>query len=396
MDLTAWLLRHTPVRPLVVTVPGGTEARLVVERISRERGWPPALSPAEANLLVVAGPDSAAIQSSVDQVWSTMPAPRARADVRTAGDAQAVLDEATVALRDAHHQRGQTTPTEGAPPPAEHHNSGHDEHSGHDMHGHHGHDMGEMEMPGGVPMADRAEDRDGLKLDQLTVPLGPALPDWPVGLVVHTRMQGDIVQRADVELLGVGGAAGESWWDRPCRRSESGERVAIGAAARLLAARRLDSCATMLAITGWPDASVTARRLRDDTLSGRSPDQVRAPLLAWATRVRRSRTLRWLLAGVGQTPDEPSTPNRLAGDALTRLHRWVDSAVRASEHLDDGGALSADPQDWLQFDHASDTRWTIDALPHLLMGSEFAVARLIVASLDPDVDVLSGHEAHHG
>ncbi|MGH3451073.1 MAG: hypothetical protein ACRDQW_10180, partial [Haloechinothrix sp.] len=235
MDLTAWLLRHTPVRPLVVTVPGGTEARLAVERISRERGWPPALSPAEANLLVVAGPDSAAIQSSVDQVWSTMPAPRARADVRTAGDAQAVLDEATVALRDAHHQRGQTTPTEGAPPPAEHHNSGHDEHSGHDMHGHHGHDMGEMEMPGGVPMADRAEDRDGLKLDQLTVPLGPALPDWPVGLVVHTRMQGDIVQRADVELLGVGGAAGESWWDRPCRRSESGERVANGAAARLLA-----------------------------------------------------------------------------------------------------------------------------------------------------------------
>jgi hypothetical protein len=49
------------------------------------------------------------------------------------------------------------------------------------------HDMGEVDMgmPGGLPMAERGEDRDRLKLDRLHVPLGPVLPDWPAGLLVR-------------------------------------------------------------------------------------------------------------------------------------------------------------------------------------------------------------------
>ncbi|WP_433473669.1 hypothetical protein ACQPZP_33380 [Spirillospora sp. CA-142024] len=50
-------------------------------------------------------------------------------------------------------------------------------------------------------MADRADDRDGLKLDVLHVPLEPALASWPADLVVHLTLQGDVVQAAEVGVM---------------------------------------------------------------------------------------------------------------------------------------------------------------------------------------------------
>ncbi|MFL6122163.1 hypothetical protein [Actinophytocola sp.] len=200
---------------------------------------------------------------------------------------------------------------------AEHTETGH---GGHSSHGGHDHHMAGMDMPGGVPMADRAPDRDGLMLDQLHVPLGPALPLWPPGLIVHTTLQGDVIQDASVERLD---GVDDFWAPHPT-------------------ARRLDACACLLALAGWTDAAVTAQRLRDAALLGRLSE---AAHQRWAGKVRRSRTLRWLLAGLGTTP---------AGDALDRLHRWLDLA-----------------------DHET----TVEDLPDLLNGTELAAARLIVASL---------------
>lgn len=344
MGLTAWLLRHTPPRPLVATVPGGTGARLAVERLVRERGWRFAASPAEANVLVVAGPVGSDVEPYVARVWEQLPAPRARADVRSAPAAAAELTAAAARLRDVDHQRQQAERTPPAQP------VGHETHGGHDMREQHGHDMGGMAMPGGVPMAGRAEDRDGLMLDRLHLPLGPVLPDWPAGLIVRTSLQGDVVQHATVETLDPGPAA---FW--PGRTGN--------------AARALDSCARLLSVAGWVDAASVARRLRDAALHDAMPTGLMA---TWARRVRRSRTLRWLLAGVGVTPDDASTPSELRGDALARLHRWLDPAPEPAT--------------------AASTQWTLDHLPDLLAGSELAGARLIVASLDPDLEVL----AHHG
>lgn len=401
--MSSWLLRHTPPRPLVVTAPGGTEARLAVERAMRERGWRPAMSPAEANVLVVAGVPGHALEPYVQQVWDSIPAPRARANVTGPHDTAQQLDMASLALRDVDRQREQAarpadghddhhTPAEHSQQdmaPAEHdenpeHRESHDDHgdgqashngdshAGHMSHGDHGghdHHMGGMDMPGGIPMADRADDRDGLKLDQLHVPLGPALPLWPTGLIVHTRLQGDVIQHATVERLDSGHG---SFW-----LGSSGET-----GTRQVVARRLDSCARLLALAGWTDASVLAQRLRDETL-GEDPVTDLVPRLRkWAGRVRRSRTLRWLLAGVGSTPDDPATPPPLAGDALARLHRWLDVATHAPGQL----ALP----------DRHEAQWTVDALPALLEGTELAVARLVVASLDPDLDLLAHHEAHHG
>jgi hypothetical protein len=356
MGMTSWLLRHTRPSPLVVTAPGGTAARLAVERYARERGWRLALNPAEANMLVVAG---GGLEPYATRVWQTVPAPRVRVDV--VADVPAELTAALAALHDASEQRRQATrahpamgqddhaghphdehaehadhpgmPAAGhaehdetagrGDEPAHDHHSHHDDHSahgqpavahaGHMSHGGHDHHMAGMELPGGVPMADRAPDRDGLKLDQLHVSLGPALPLWPPGLIVHTRLQGDVIQDATVERLD--GPQDSFWSAHPV-------------------AHCLDASARLLALAGWADAATTAQRLRDQALDGAVPKE---PLRRWADGVRRSRTLRRLL------PD----------DVLDRLHGWLD------RH---------EPQ------------WTVDALPEVLAGTELATARLIVAS----------------
>ncbi|WP_024874798.1 hypothetical protein [Saccharomonospora piscinae] len=346
MDLTAWLLRLTPLRPFVIATPGGTGARVAVERLVRERGWQPAASPAEGNILVVAGPVSEDLRPAVEQVWSLFPRPCARADIGSASAAPARLAAAADALGDPDRQRRPRA-----------------------AHPHHDRSGAEP------PMADRAQDRDGLMLDRLHVPLGPVLPDWPAGLVVRTALQGDVIQDATVTTTGLGHARQASPWDSPTG----------------FVARRLDSCARLLSVVGWPDASATARRLRDDVLRsdvlrGDRRARTATALARWAGRVRRSRTLRWSLVGVGPTPPVPSTLPELGGDAWDRLGSWLDSAVRTFDRPGSAAGLGRAPE----------TRWALEALPTLLDGTELACARILVASLDPDLDTLARREAPHG
>ena len=346
MDLIGWFLKHTPPRPFVIATPGGALGRFAVERVVRERGWSAARSPAEANVLVVAGPPTSGFENYIDRVWDTIPTPRARTQITTAAEAPTALDAAVDRLHDRVRQRDEAArrPDElpggvhemscgsgmscgSAMPDMEH--AGHQQEADHQHEQHHGHDMAGMEMPGGVPMADRAVDRDGLTLDVLHVPLGPTLSDWPEGLVVHTVLQGDVVQEAHVELLD--GGHHTSW------------RVEVADPALV---HRLDSAARLLSVAGWQDAATAARRLRDDALAGAPGPE----LPRWAKRVRRSRTLRWSLSGVGEYEGV---------DALGRLYRWIDG---------EDEALSP------------------DILPNLLVGAELAAARLIVASLGLDLD----------
>jgi hypothetical protein len=371
MDLTAWLLGRTPVRPLIATTVGGTGVRLAVEQEVRRRGWRPALNAAEANLLVVAGPDDPAMTPYVDAVWRLVPAPRARIHLAETSEIEAALSDAEQRLRSrgeqrsavedghhveaepighggnqhhAHHGEEQHSaheehgPQHGHAEPSGHDEPGGMDHSAHMDHGHHGHDMSGMEMPGGIPMADRADDRDGLKLDRLTVPLGPVLPAWPAGLLVRTVLQGDVVQEAVVETVMTPRHEMPAFWDSEVR----------------IAARRLDSCVRLLTVAAWEHAAVTAARLRDDLLAGEDPGP---RLTRWAKQVRRSRVLRWSLAGIGVQAG--------SGDAWDRLIHWIGEA--------------SDPVD-------EDPAAILDALPGLLEGTEFATARLIVASLDPDLE----------
>jgi hypothetical protein len=199
-------------------------------------------------------------------------------------------------------------------------------------------------MVAGLPMAEVGPDRDGLTLDRLHVPLGPVLPDWPAGLVVRVTLQGDVIQEASAEVLDAGRAVPFGWPSA--------------------AARELDGLARVLGVAGWPSAAGEARRLRDAVLAGAEVDAEAAALLR---RIRRSRTLRWLIRGI------PAGPTDVAALLAARL-----SALEAAL-----GGTSPEPQ------HGGLPQESHLAAAHLgdlLVGAELAAARLIVAAADPETD----------
>ncbi|MFH8616006.1 hypothetical protein ACH4E8_13165 [Streptomyces sp. NPDC017979] len=368
MGLRAALRRAAVARPgvLLVARPGGTAVRLAAEAEVRRRGWPQVSAPAAANLLVVAG-DGAGEDGWVEAVWRQVPAPRARVTLPAPSSVAARLDAGAALLTREPVPSAPYAPRDPADPA----------------------DLHAAERV----MADRAADRDGLRLDVLHLPLGPALADWPCGLVLDTALQGDVVQRADVRCLPAPEGT-QPYWNEPWLRALRGRAVTRDEAARRRCAAHLDSLGRFLAVSGWPAAAVSARRLRDGVVAGAAPDP--GPFVR---RVSRSRTLRWLTAGLGPLPSSRAHelgvtgPALVAdGDALDRVHVWLDDVVRSAADFGDLRPLS--------HTEAQGPRGRVDraqppsaalllALEQLLPGTEFAAARLIVASLDPDVDELA-------
>jgi hypothetical protein len=400
VGVTGLLVRAGAARPhvLVAAMPGGTAVRLAAEEQLRRRGWPAAPSPADADVLLVAGAPAAGIAAAVEATWAAVPAPRVRALVTSPGEVAAALDAARAEL--ATGARRWLPAGEGSFPP-DGHGSGADGPGGsHDAHGTAGHqDMGDMdmEMPAGLPMAGRGEDRDGLKLDQLHVRLGPVLSGWPAGLVVRLTLQGDVVQHAETAVMGLADGAG-SFWTEPWRRAAAGELVTTGVAARRRAAAHLDSLGRFLDLAGGDDAAAAARRLRDDTLGGRPAPVLGPAVRRLAVRVTRSRVLAWSTRGAGMLPPGESAAAgeagpawRAGGDVTDRYRCWSRELVGLTAAFDDGSRLdpaALEPPrgrlDGAQAPSAS----LLAVLPRLLTGAEFAAARLIVASLDPDLDEL--------
>lgn len=376
MGLSAWLLRRaaSAPRPLIVGVPYGTQTRLSVEAELARRGWVQALSPAEASMLVVCGNPGEELDQAIQQVWAAIPTPRAL--VQSPTDVAQALDAAQSHLSDAPAQWHDAANRLTFPDmhdisgnddtPSEHgHDTpdgrGHDMQGEHDMQsgGGHGGGMGHehhMGSPGGLKMAERADDRDGLKLDQLHLPLGPILPDWPTGLVVDTLLQGDVIQQATVRIV-TPASTGTPFWDQPWIAAEQGIPVTRGQAERRIAARHLDSLGRLLAVAGWPTEAARARRLRDQVLQGGTP---KAEFARFARRVGNSRTLRWMLRDVPPTMDA-----------------WLARTTTALDTADDDSPLG---------NRRGLGRGLLAVLPELLEGKELATARLIVAALDPDVE----------
>jgi hypothetical protein len=381
MDLIERLRRWAVARPrvLVVDAPGSAALRWTVEAELDRRGWPLALSPAEADLLLVMGAPGEELGRAVDVVWSQVPAPRHRASISTGDEVAPALDAAVEALAEAAG-RGQPG-DDGRPRPGDlleqrgggsHGDHTGMEHGGMDPDGHdedlahadgHGMDHAGMDHAGmdhagmdhsghggmdvaGLPMAGTVPDRDGLRLDALQVSLGPVLACWPTGLLLHGQLQGDVLSR--VRLTWVDADTGD---DGPvCDRDD----------ARFLA---LDHLSRFLEVAGWPTAARDARRARDRLRSADPADAAAGHRLAvrLARRVRRSRTLAWSVRGVGAI--EHAEPGDLDGDVLDRVRRWCE--------------LTAAPE--LQAGAPPDV--PLEQVAPLLEGTELAAARLVVASL---------------
>ncbi|MHA6616731.1 hypothetical protein [Pseudonocardia sp. DLS-67] len=337
MDLTALLLRVAARRPhvLVVAGPGATGVRLALETALARRGWPVATGPADADVLAVAGTPGSQLAAVVDAVWEQVPAPRARIEVTDPANVDDRLDAAAAQLarpvsgNEGHGTRIHSRPREGEN--AEHGGGHHDHHHGGPV--------------AGLPMAELGPDRDGLTLDRLHVPLGPVLPDWPAGLVVRATLQGDVIQEAAAEVLDAGRAEPFAW-PSPV-------------------ARELDGLARFLGVAGWSSVAGRARRLRDAALAG---DEIETEATALVRRIRRSRTLRWMIRGI------PAGPTDVAALLEARLGA-IEAALRvgAPPEPQQGGFAPVQPEQ----SHLAAT---------LLVGAELAAARLIVAALDRETD----------
>ncbi|WP_231251894.1 hypothetical protein [Nocardioides furvisabuli] len=229
-----------------------------------------------------------------------------------------------------------------------------------------------MEMsPGGIPLAEGGEDRDGLEMDVLQVRFGPVLPHWPAGLVLRCSLQGDVIVEAQAEL--VDGAARQ-------------EDDVIGPA------RGIDNIASLLALTGWDDAAAEARRIRDTALEP-GDGAAGSDLERLRRRVRRSWTLRWSLRGVRRLSDEGAhargLPADAVGDTYDRLIGMLDRAVAgvAATAAGDTGRTNV-----------ADRTLSTDHLAPLVTGLDLATARLVLASLDVH-ELVAGqaeHEVSHG
>lgn len=412
------VLRRMAVRRphvLLVPVPGATGVRLAAERLLRERGWPLADSPAAADILLVCGQPGRSLADAVDQLWRQVPGPRAQARVASPDQVAAELDRTVRQLAETGAQRRDAVdrpPADTAPVDMRSDDMGSDDDAGMDMGSGDdagmdmgsgddgGMDMGEMDRPAGLMMADRGEDRDGLKLDQLHVQLGPVLPDWPAGLVLHVVLQGDVIQQAELDLGPVEQtAAGEPFWDRPLLATGS---VGRDLARRRTAAAHLDSAHRLLAVAGWEDASSTAALLRDELLDDELlDDQVGQRVARFARRVGRSRTLRWSTRGLGVLSGDDAMAAgiggpalRAAGDVHDRLTRWLSEAAGAlqrtdaEDHPGEGSRGQLRPDGATPVDRAP-SRAVTEVIPSLVTGLDIAGARLVIASLDPDTDELA-------
>jgi len=395
VGLTGRLLRSTAARPhvLVVAAPGSTAIRLDVERQLAARGWPASGGPADADVLALCGTPEPRLAAAVEAAWAQLPGPRVRLHLTAVRDVAATLDEVPAGLADLRAQRADARQRPAQPRPPEPASPGDMGSGGMDMGGMDmgGMDMGGMEMPAGLGMADRAEDRDGLKLDQLHLRLGPVLPDWPAGLVLDLTLQGDVVQHAAVDTW-TGPRTAEPFWAGPARRARRGEPVPAGQVARYRAAADLDSAGRLLAVAGWADRATAARRLRDDLLSGAGDSaglERRARQLA--ARVTRSATLRWSLRGLGRIDADPAgagstaDPRPPGSDVQDRLCRWLTDAVHA---LGPDGPGSGADHPGAPGGDAGPTAAVVRLLPSLVTGLDLAAVRLVVASLDPDLDAI--------
>ena len=92
-------------RVLVVEVPGHWATRMEVEHQLLRRGWRPAWTPADADVLAVCGVPGPELSELVDRLWEQMPGPRVRADITSPGTVGSALDDAAALLLDTPQHR---------------------------------------------------------------------------------------------------------------------------------------------------------------------------------------------------------------------------------------------------------------------------------------------------
>ncbi len=378
MGLKKMLARAAVARCHVFLVEGyaGSLSRMAVERDIAGKGWVEALSPGDADILCICGDVPDDQTDAVERLWDQLPGPRSRTLVTGPEHPGRALDGCVSELLDVGEQfrleAERTAPELKQDDDGGMNDGGGDSqmnmdhegmnHGGKDDGGgdsqmnmdhggmsHGGMDHGgmDMPMPGGIGLAGEGKDRDGLDLDVLKVPLGPFLPFWPAGLVLHCELQGDIVFAARAEYAfdpstetHVGGPLG----------TERGALV-----------RQSDLASRLLQLAGAAREAAKVRGVRDAALDGGALDECRRSLAAIGAQLRRDWLLRRTLQGVGRIPQGRESGELGGTDAWDRLLAMLDTRVAGT------ASAGAHP---------------VGVLSDLVRGLELSVVRLVVASLD--------------
>ncbi|MDJ0313520.1 hypothetical protein [Arthrobacter sp. H35-D1] len=357
----------------ILEIPGHLMLRMQVEASIAARGWVLAEAPADADVLLIVGEAPDAFIEIADGVWNQIPSPRHRTSVAAVAAISETLDAVPAVLRDEQQQsrdaRQRPQHVIGGSAESEHSDGSDSSGDGHgdgamDMEGM---DMGmdmDMSGPAGIPLASGDEsDRDGLEMDIIHLTLGPVLPDWPAGLVVHCTLHGDVIGDAAMEFLPGTGT----------NKSLDAIPAGLPAGPTTRAAMLCDAAGYLLAVAGWETVALKVRRIRDGLITGNAPEQMAVRLSRVYRQLERSRTLRWSLAGI---------PKAVDIGARTVLLGWLESAAA---HLAEG-ELEPDGSVWPA---------SLEDVRTALLGQELSVARLIVACVEPSrIAELSG--AVHG
>jgi hypothetical protein len=341
MGLTDRLLSAAARRPhvMLVPAPGHATVRWAAEDALDRLGWPRAASPAAADILLCCGPVGPQLTGPVDVAWGAMPGPRVRMTLEATEDVDVALAAAARALTDVSAQRHDVATR--AAPALSAQDAGRpgddredevsqsmeagarqDEDAAATMHEGGMHMDMHMELPGGLVMADRVEDRDGLRLEGLHLSLGPLLPAWPAGLQLDVVLSGDVLVDVEVRQLDA--------------RADAISTPQL---------RALDALALLLEAAGWQDGALRARLARVDGGTGPHTEDL-------LRRVQRARLLRWSLRRL---------PAPGAGDLAMHLDRLI-AVVRGEAELE-----TADD----------------DELQTALVGLDVGTAALVVAAYGP-------------
>lgn len=273
-------------------------------------------------------------------------------------------------------------------------------------------------VPYGRPLASRAPDPDGLELDHLPIEVGPLFAPLPPGLVLRLDVQGDVVRSAEVgpnPFRVWPGDAPPGPLD-PAIFHEALQRPVTVAELELARARHhLGAVADAVHLLGLGALATRLRR----TAKGVAPDADSAARSV-IRRVRRSRSLRAALAGVGPMGDDPppGLVARAAGadadaragdpayvgldftavvgerdDAWGRLVQRLDEAEQALELIRRAGARVREPGSPMEgprgpmtVDDPAPSALLTARLPALLEGQEWGDAFATIVSLDLDLE----------
>lgn len=272
-------------------------------------------------------------------------------------------------------------------------------------------------VPYGRPMAEVAPDRDGLRLDQLTVRIGPFFARFPTGLVLEVQLQGDVVQQAHVVVAPEGEAAVEVDV-RTAFRDALDTPVPVSVLELERARSHLRSIASALVAHQLPSLARRVLQFAGNVHPDQGEDVQRLHRL-----LRRSQVVGWATRGVGPIPAEQlggtatgpvarasgveqdertADPAYLGlgfepivhdgGDARARMAQRLAEAGQALQLAGRAGDRHHDPEAPLESPRGRlavgdlPAQRLLPLLPAVLEGMEWGDAVSTVVSLDLDTD----------